>query len=293
MSTIKIENRGKNLITNAWYNNLANLSPDVILLAPQKIRTIVENARSIDIDDNEPSLFIPVKPNTTYTLSFDREIISHDGVGIYELIGQKFSVRSLIFYRLTFTTINSLESGRQTITFTTDSDVSYIILYLNRCQIIPGTHSAIVDYSNFQLEEGDTATEYEPPRSDYIEFDTELFGYNGVYDELRLDGVLVKRWQRESITITSGAGTVSKNGTGTCILVADSDGVPYEGTVSDTDVNTSAPEGTYTIIYQLATPEISTLYLPEKLKLYSSDNNIIIEGGTGVLTTDANIEYHL
>ena len=48
-----------------------------------------------------------------------------------------------------------------------------------------------------------------------------------------------------------------------------------------------------TLFGKLATPEISTLYLPEKLKLYPNDNNILIEGGTGVLTTDANIEYHL
>ena len=130
---------------------------------------------------------------------------------------------------------------------------------------------------NFQLIQGTDIGEYEPPRSDYIEFNTELFGYNGVYDELRLDGVLVKRWQRESITITSGAGTVTKNGTGTCILVADSDGLPYEGTVSDMDITTSAPDGTYTVIYQLATPESEQLTLTGKgLFLVPGQNNIIL-----------------
>lgn len=114
---------------------------------------------------------------------------------------------------------------------------------------------------------------YQPPRNDYIEFDGEMFGMNGIYDELHDDGTLIKRWQRESITITSGSGTVSKNGAGTCILVADSDGLPYEGTVSGTNVITSAPDGTYTIIYQLATPTISKIALQSNMKALGSGHN--------------------
>lgn len=132
-------------------------------------------------------------------------------------------------------------------------------------------------YSYIQLEEGASATPYEPPLENYIEANIELFGYNGVFDELYGDGTLVKRWQKETgITVTSGAGTLTQSGTGTAILIDESTGEVYEGTVSGTNISTSAPDGTYTVIYQLATPEIIDLNYDGELILYPGENNLIL-----------------
>ncbi|MHA1288695.1 MAG: hypothetical protein ACTSPB_14945, partial [Candidatus Thorarchaeota archaeon] len=75
-----------------------------------------------------------------------------------------------------------------------------------------------------------------------------------------------KKWEKETeVSVASGSATLSNSGTGTAILI-DENGVPYEGTVSGTTVTTSAPDGTYTVWYQLATPEA------EQVQLYYEDS---------------------
>lgn len=153
--------------------------------------------------------------------------------------------------------------------------------------VIPACDEAFVGFipsetgtfyvKDIQLEESSTASEYEPARSDKVEISgIELYGYNGVCDELK-DDILIKRWTRETgISIVTEAGTVSQSGTGTCILVDESNGEVYTGTVSDTSISTSAPDGTYTVIYQLASPEYETLEAPLELPIVPGKNHIIL-----------------
>jgi len=153
--------------------------------------------------------------------------------------------------------------------------------------VIPACDEAFVGFipsetgtfyvKDIQLEESSTASEYEPTRKDKMELSgVELYSYDGVYDELKGD-TLIKRWTRETgISIVTEAGTVSQSGTGTCILVDESNGEVYTGTVSDTSISTSAPDGTYTVIYQLASPEYETLEAPLELPIVPGKNHIIL-----------------
>jgi len=128
------------------------------------------------------------------------------------------------------------------------------------------------DYSN-----KDDAFFKELVKLSYIEFDNELFGYGGYYDQLFSNGKILKYWYKETgISITSGAGTVSQSGTGTCILIDETTELPYTGTMSETSISTSAPDGTYTVIYRLSTPIVETLDYDGELTLYPGTNYIIL-----------------
>lgn len=262
MSVI-IQNRGKNLFTKA----------DFIIRFATGENYWFEGTKLYVTKIQVAGYVIRANPNTTYTISGTWKFTA--GSSNQKFLVDEYPVKILTpmneFIPLRIAQhVDSDDDG--IISFTTSPMARY--LYIG---VYAATgYQAWFDTNTIQLEEGSTATEYEPPRNNYIEFNSELFGYAGVFDELRDDGTLIKRWNRESITITSGAGTVTKNGTGTCILVADSDGVPYDGTVSGTSISTSAPDGTYTIIYQLATPEIIDLNYDGELILHPGENNLIL-----------------
>jgi len=124
--------------------------------------------------------------------------------------------------------------------------------------------------------------EYMSSLQQSLESSLELFGYNGVYDEITSDGLVVKRWNRETVTVSSGSATLSKSGRGNAIVVAVSDGVPYDGTVSGTTLTTSAPDGEYVVIYQLATPEIQKLDYSGELILYPGKNYLVTDSKTPI-----------
>ncbi len=115
-----------------------------------------------------------------------------------------------------------------------------------------------------------------------LESSIELFNYNGVYDEITSDGLVVKRWNRETVTVSSGSATLSKSGRGNAIVVAVSDGVPYDGTVSGTTLTTSASDGDYVVIYQLATPDIQKLDYFGELILYPGKNYLVTDSKTPI-----------
>jgi hypothetical protein len=255
MGVVKIENRGKNLaILNSF--------------TPQSNTTFIINNSDIIVTNTSGSYkyvstnTIPLKPNTTYTLSATMETIFGADSGRICITAPDGSALA----QLTSSGSVSFNSHSHT----------YCTLYLYASTDTDAPQSK--RYSYIQLEEGSTATDYEPPRNDYIELNQELFGYNGVYDEVLDDGTLIKKWNRETgRTVTSGSASVTKSGTGTCILVNETNGEVYEGTVSGTSVSSSAPDGTYTVIYQLATPEISTVsFSGSGLILDKGDNNIIL-----------------
>jgi hypothetical protein len=254
VGVIKIENRGKNLAILNSFTPLPNTTfiidnSDIIVTNTSDIyRVVITNT-------------IPLKPNTTYTLSATIETIFGADSGLIRITAPDGSGLALL-----------TSSG--SVSFNSHNN-TYCTLYLYASQNTNAPQSK--RYSYIQLEEGASATPYEPPRSDYLEFSQELFGYAGVFDELHDDGTLIKRWQKETgRTVTSGSASVTKSGTGTCILVNETNGEVYEGTVSGTNISTSAPDGTYTVIYQLATPEIIDLNYDGELILYPGENNLIL-----------------
>ena len=270
MGTIKLENRGKNLATPEI------VSTNVLRIGPYTFKDFNNLGLRIKLGYfYSPNVKLYLKYthqsaiNTTastsiiYLKPFDKNV----PIFSTELTGWAWSEN------LGYSKLISHSGTEADITVELPKlEYPYSVFLANRA----GGGNLWSIFSNIMITEEPDA-EFEPPRNDYIEFAGEMFGINSIYDELFDDGTLIKRWQRESITITSGAGTVSKTGTGTCTLVADSDGIPYEGTVSGTNVTTSAPDGEYTIIYQLEEPEaINLTSNGTGLYLVPGPNNLIL-----------------
>jgi hypothetical protein len=255
VGVIKIENRGKNL---AILNSFTPVADTTFIIDNSDIIVTNTSGSYRYVTTNT----IPLKQNTTYTLSATIETIFGADSGFIRVTAPDGSALAFL------TSSGSVSFNSHNNTYCT------LYLYASRNTNAPQSKR----YSYIQLEEGASATPYEPPRSDYLEFSQELFGYAGVFDELHDDGTLIKRWQKETgRTVTLGSASVTKSGTGTCILVNETNGEVYEGTVSGTSVSTSATDGTYTLIYQLATPEISTVsFSGSGLILDKGDNNIIL-----------------
>ena len=109
---------------------------------------------------NINALKTPIKPNSNYTLSWKKNIDEEGRVFIF--INDKDSIDGPAYQ---FSS-NKLTSKR---TVTTPSDAEYIRI---RIDVANGKS---VKFSNIQLEEGDTATEYEPY---YITPDTKVVQEN-------------------------------------------------------------------------------------------------------------------
>lgn len=255
VGVVKIENRGKNLWKYTPQQYIDNFtSPHSYYYDAGDVLYVGMSAAGYGFP------FLVVKPNTVYTFQCEKLDNKQFRVELSTFSGK--------FLDKTFT-----NSGIVKFTFTAPNDI--IFVKLHNSGDTPST-----PVTNFMLIEGDYTNQeldYEPPRSDYIEFNQELFGYAGIYDELQDDGTLIKRWKRETgRTITSGAGQVSSSGTGTCILINETTGLPYEGTVSSTSISTSAPDGTYTVIYQLATPEVSKIAIKSTMQALRKGHNQFI-----------------
>ena len=96
-----------------------------------------------EVDYGEYSLYqINVEPNTTYTITNSGGSTA-PGYVVYNSSGTRIAGENF--------------TNRKTVTFTTPSTAKYI-----RFSVVTQTSSNRYDKEYFQLEEGDTATEYEP-----------------------------------------------------------------------------------------------------------------------------------
>jgi len=68
--------------------------------------------------------------------------------------------------------------------------------------------------------------------------------------------------------------------------------LPYTGTVSDTTISTSAPDGTYTAIYQLASPAIEAVTTTGNLVLYNGTNYILAPQMALKVSKGRKLEYN-
>ena len=100
-----------------------------------------------------------MKPDTTYTISFDYKVNSANN-SIYDSVGYGVSgYQKDVSYNLGIYS----DSGRKTDSFTTPSSFSYSppnVWFRFARMSAPG--DANVDISNVQLEEGTVATDFEP-----------------------------------------------------------------------------------------------------------------------------------
>jgi len=118
-----------------------------------------------------------------------------------------------------------------------------------------------------------TVIEHENIWGNRLEFNSELIGHFGVYDQLKDDGELTKRWQKETVVITTGSGTVSKSGQTNCFLISN-DGLYYDASISGTTITTIAPNGSYTAYYTLTNYEITDVEIVSMLSTVKESQNI-------------------
>lgn len=119
-----------------------------------------------------PTIGYILKPNTTYTLSFDY-VVNSSSYPVYTSIGcGKTGYSYDLYYGSESTSYSG--TGKNVVKFTTPSsfpstcDPAYVRFRLAR---MSSSGSVDVDVSNIQLEEGTTATEYEPY---YVTSDTNV-----------------------------------------------------------------------------------------------------------------------
>lgn len=134
------------------------------------VSSVVVTETYIDSGSSTAYVFIPCKQNTTYTMSQPN---------YYENNGLRFGAAKYIpndlygsdlTWRTSYTT-NYI--GNYELTYTTESEAKYLIL---------GVKGYLDLTSEIQIEEGSTATEYQPPKK-YEETLPELWSMFGVSDE--------------------------------------------------------------------------------------------------------------
>jgi len=164
--------------------------------------------------------------------------------------------------------------------FTTPSAAKYIRL------VVTGIETAM----SGQLEEGSSATTYVEPRLDSVllPVDVEFLAINDVFNELDVNlALFIKRVAREEVVITSGTGTVTTAGTGNCLIYNAT--TKATGIVSSTTITTSASDGTYYVIYELAGEEYIQVAIDRSNWSFGSNNQLI---SSAPLAYDINGTYY-
>lgn len=140
-------------------------------------------------------IYIPCKTNTTYT--------------IQKMIGKRFGVaytynlpaRGVIAYNKT------VDNTATNITITTDSSANYLVVYLRNGNV-SGEITLQQALDSLQIEQGSTATEYEPYKSASLLFqlDQPLRSLpNGVKDELVIENGRAKIIKRVGTVVLDGS----------------------------------------------------------------------------------------
>lgn len=221
---------------------------------------------------------IKVIPGKTYTFSFDAiKLPSLYGstayyaaieVGVYDVPGPFFSTVTLntrMYY--VNSNVDYWVPARTSLTFTAkDNYVCFIWNFWN-------SHGWI---GNIQLEEGDTATDYEPPADEVLNFETELFSFNKAVDSLE-NGILKKWWKKE-IKTTDSSGNFTLSGymaTSKVIVVNNLNGEVKILNVGST-ISTGWASTEVTVIYVSSSATVQELDYDGELTLNAGINNIIL-----------------
>ena len=161
---------GKNLLdtTSMWFDGYA------------------ANSSEIKKTNSTKSLIIKVKPNTTYTFTrtqmTNRCVISSFRGNYEDLPTTKLLYNG-----------DSNAYAENPVQFTTFDDTEYVIIYVHH---EPTTPNGWVEHGIYQLEEGSTATSYEPYKSNILTVneEVELRAIGDIKDELDLQtGKLTQR----------------------------------------------------------------------------------------------------
>ena len=156
---------GKNMLDmTGWLNSFSTATRGTIEKGEDSIKITATvndaytNSYKSGVNDNKSYFQIPLNPNTQYTISWSSDT---DNEGYVYLFVNNQQTNNYIFYR------NNIHKSK---TFMTPQDAEYMTYRVG----VTKTGKSIT-YSNIQLEEGDTATPYEPY---YITSDTTVVQEN-------------------------------------------------------------------------------------------------------------------
>lgn len=261
-SELTVENRGKNLMgVDNFYNYLYAIAPNVRKIIEEGKEAVALNVGSLY---HLQIIFDKFKPNTQYVLSFQKKTSngSHGGrLGFVYSDGSNDEVTAI---GDTWTKSTIISDAGKTI-----SKLTFIGYFYN-----------ITSYfSDIQLEEGTSATDYVAPRTDSITIpDTcELHGFDGVFNYIDSNGNFIKNWERADKT-TDGAGAFTLSGytTGSKVICRNKTNGEVEVLDAAASVTTSWTEAEIEILYRLATAVESTVQLESTgFMLYPGDNNVL------------------
>ena len=221
-----------------------------------------------------------VKPNTTYTLSYLKNIINPPEEG------SSRTHRLMMFTPEKGSTSSSSSNGRSVYTITTEND-GVLFLCLADESKNGGGVGAKTQFSDIQLEEGSTTTSYEPYQSNTLTINEpiELCAIGDVKDELDLvTGSLTKRVDEVNVKDAPQIGTSVGNDTirfGFKYSFAASNQVisnyPVKQNIDWQEENIGVENGTNDVSIRIPKSELADESYASALK-FIEDNNIKIYG---------------
>lgn len=242
------------------------------------------NNKVFGLQLNMAGYLIKVKPNKTYTLKGKWNSPINGCQNVVRIKTYSVKPQSGNGTVSTFTERNiNFTNNNNKITFTTSTNETYISLtsYNAYNDLI-----AWFDRSSIMLYEGTDDKEYIPPRKDKLSINTYGFNYFGLSDTIT--DSKVKLWEKQEIVKSTTFLPTSKSGKGTCVLIKQDDGQVFFNTISGTNITESTePDGTYTVFYQLETPEFENIQIQDSLTTLNSTDNQFVYSSEKIITFES------
>jgi hypothetical protein len=271
-SELTVENRGKNLTFAKTYEDLGYSieTIDGERVIPLNFGAVYQWAKPcsqyIMFNVGGAIRFIPIyfKPLTQYTFSF--ELSKQTNVVI--------AIARIGYTDGSYDEIQSYSDEKTLKTLTSDSEKT--ILYFDVHHSIPGSYTYIY-LDSFQIEEGTSATDYVPPRTDSITIPSaaEFHGFGGVFNEWS-NNKFIKRVSRESkITDSSGNLALSGYRSGTKIIVMNDDTGEVQVLDAAASVATGWNSKEVTVWYILSSAPTIEVKASGGIYIYDGQNNVL------------------
>lgn len=224
--------------------------------------------------------FVEVKSNTTYTLN-------------YTMLNNDIKNGNILLYDENKSFINSLQTPNN-LTFTTSATTKYL-----KFNFYAGAGANINDMSKLQLEEGSTATSYEPytngasPNPDYPQEITNVTGdvEVNVQNKNLFDNILSNSINKTNCTISYDNGEIVLNATGTDAYIGEFRSVGSSYNAICGQLIKVKPNTKYTV--QNTNPLFNKNFINYWNKDKTVTKQVELMGGssTRTFTTEFNTEY--
>ncbi|WNO30048.1 hypothetical protein [Oceanotoga phage vB_OteS-UFV02] len=249
-------------------NKGGNIAPNILPLSSKYLTEIIKNS-----DNAIKAVFVGTGGygyfDLTFHLSNNKYVIKWDESPQNQTFYGERSINGEKFFGLP----NPLS-----LDFSTSGKKDNVVV-LRIFSSLDGQTGDIREIYNFMISDN-TDSKFIPPRQDKLSINTYAFNQFGISDQLFSENGELKKlklWEKEEVTKSTTFTNTLKNGKGTCVLIKNDDGQVFENAISGTNITEgSEPDGTYTVFYQLATPEVEEIQTENSLStLNSTDNQFV------------------